>query len=230
MSWLSKGLKSAGKGLKKVGKNVGKAWEAVDDYVLPAAGFALGGPAGAALGSAAARGIGDGKFNAGATLGAGLKGYAGGQLAQGMGLVGGKGVGGLLKSGQGLLPGGGGASAVNGGVAAQAAGGGAMKSVGGSGFGGMARGAMDWASKNPELLLGGISAIQGSRQQAKADELQKRALGLAEQPWNETAGLRAQALQGLMNPQEPDLSGLFAGSSNPFARPSGFSRLRSVGR
>ena len=91
MSWLSKGLKKAGKGLKKVGKAIGKGWEAIDDFALPAVGFALGGPAGAALGSAAARGIGDGKFNAKATLGAGLKGYALGGLGQAAGMTGGQG-------------------------------------------------------------------------------------------------------------------------------------------
>lgn len=228
MSWLSKGLKSAGKGLKKVGKAVGKGWEAIDDYALPAAGFMLAGPAGAGLGAAAARGIGDGKFDAGATLGAGLKGYAGGQLASGLGLQGGEGLSGLMRSGQGLVSSGG----VNGAVAAQGATGGALKSAGASGFRGALGNAGNFIKDNPELILGAASAFQGSREQARANEMQKRALQLAEQPWNETAALRQQSLEGMMNPQAPDLSSLYAGSSNPFARtapPSGF-KLRSVGR
>ncbi len=91
MSWVSKGLKKLGKGVKKVAKGAGKVWEKIDDVALPAVGFALGGPAGVALGSAAARGIGDGKFNAKATLGAGIKGYALGGIGQAAGAVGGKG-------------------------------------------------------------------------------------------------------------------------------------------
>lgn len=92
MSWVSKGLKKLGKGVSKVGKQVGKAWEKVDDFALPAIGFALGGPGGAALGAAAARGIGDGKFNAGETLKAGVKGYALGSAGKAAGLVGGQGL------------------------------------------------------------------------------------------------------------------------------------------
>jgi len=221
---LSKGLKKVGKGLKSVGKKVGKAWEKVDDYVLPAAGFALGGPAGAALGSAAARGIGDGKFDAGATLGAGVKGYAGGQLASSLGLVGDKGFGALLNSGKGLVSGGGGgmassASMASGGAsgAAQAASGGGGGFVAGGRVGG--GGVGDFLRNNPELILGAVSAFQGANQQSKADALNKRSLALAEQPWNETAALRQQSLKSLMNQQRPDLSHLYAGSSNPFSRP-----------
>lgn len=218
MSWLSKGLKKIQP--KNVLKAVGKGFEKIDDFALPAIGFALGGPAGAALGSAAARGIGDGKFNAGATLGAAAKGYAGGQLASGLGLVGGRGVSGLLGSGQGLATGGSS-------VAGQSAAGGALKSVasggGGGGFGGFLGSAGNFLKDNPELILGGISAIQGAREQQRANETNKRALALAEQPWKETEGLRKLAIQRLMNPETPDLSNIYSGSSNPFARP-----LRSV--
>ncbi len=215
MSMLSKGLKKVGKGLKSVGKKVGKAWEKVDDYVLPAAGFMLGGPAGAALGSAAARGIGDGKFDPKATAMAGVKGYAMGQMGSSLGLQGGKGVSGLLNSGKGLVSGGmaPSASMASGGapVAAQAASGG--------GGGGFLSGAGNFLRDNPELVLGAVSAFQGANQQSKADALNKRSLALAEQPWNETAALRQQALKSLMNQDRPDLSHLYAGSSNPFSRP-----------
>mgnify|MGYP003403824359 FL=1 len=92
MSWLSKQIKSVGKVAKKAGKAIGKGWEAIDDYALPAVGFALGGPGGAALGAAAARGIGDGKFDPKATLMAGAKGYGMGALGSAAGLTGGQGL------------------------------------------------------------------------------------------------------------------------------------------
>ena len=41
MSWVSKQLKSVGKVAKKAGKALGKGWEAIDDYALPAIGLAL---------------------------------------------------------------------------------------------------------------------------------------------------------------------------------------------
>jgi hypothetical protein len=219
MSWLSKGLKSAGKGLKKLGKNAGKVWEKVDDYVLPAAGFMLAGPAGAGLGSAAARGIGDGKFDAGATLGAGIKGYGMGQMASMAGLQGGQGFD--------LLGGGGGGAAAAGGAAPSMASAGAPGAApaasGGFSAGGALRSAGNFLKDNPELVLGGFQAYQGAKQAGQANKLDERALALAEQPWNETAGLRKHSLEALMNQDRPDLSGIYGGSSNPFSRP-----LRSV--
>lgn len=184
MSWLSKGL-----------KKIGKAWEKVDDYVLPAAGFLVGGPAGAAVGSAAARGIGDGKFDAGATLGAGVKGYAMGQMAGGI-------------PGIGSLGGGGGAAASQAAGAAGGAGGigGTLKSIG------------SWAANNPDLILSGVGMVQGAQQQGKANKMNERALALAEQPWKETAGLRSIALDRLQNPERVDLSQIYANNSNPFSR------------
>ena len=97
---------------KKGLRNLGKSWEKVDDIVLPAVGFAIGGPAGAGLGAAAARGIGDGKFNAGQTLKHGALGYAGGAALQGLGGFGGaasklgglaRGTGSVASSGLGKL-------------------------------------------------------------------------------------------------------------------------------
>lgn len=102
-SWLKKQVRSVGKVVKKSAKAFGKGWEAIDDYALPAVGFALGGPAGAAAGSAAARTIGNGRFNAKATLLAGAKGYAGGQLASGLGVTGGKGFDQLGSSAKNLI-------------------------------------------------------------------------------------------------------------------------------
>jgi len=97
-------------------------------------------------------------------------------------------------------------SGVAGGAAKAGGAGNLLKSVGG------------WAKDNPELLLGGISAIQGAQQQSKANKLQQQALDLAAQPWQETSALRAQALKSLMEPQQTDLSNIYSGSSNPFMR------------
>jgi hypothetical protein len=207
---------------KKWARNVGRSYEKVDDIALPAIGFMLAGPAGAAAGSALARGFGDGKFDPKATAIAGLKGYAGGQLASGVGLVGGKGLSGLASSARGLVPGmgggaGGGAASVASG-ATSAASGAASPSIGSSLMGGL-KSVGGFAKDNPDLILGAAQAYQGAREQGKADDLSKRALELAEQPWNETAGLRRQSLRSLMNPTRTDLSGIYGGQSNPFARP-----------
>lgn len=251
MSWLSKGLKKAGKGLKKVGKAVGKGWEAIDDYALPAVGFALGGPAGAALGSAAARGIGDGKFNAKATLGAGLKGYAMGQLGSVAGLKGGQGVkvlGSSLKSAvmrpgatalnvvKSQVPGMGGGAAAGGGVPRI----GAMdvRSLTPSVSGGIANAASasanpgvwdglkkvgGFALDNADLILGGAAMLQGNQQQNKANQYQQQALDFAMNRDKELDPLRQMGRQRLLTAQRPDLSADFQ-SANPFARP-----LRRIG-
>lgn len=70
-----------------------------------------------------------------------------------------------------------------------------------------------------DLALAGIGMIQGSRQQGKADKLNQQALNMAKQRYAEGAPLRAAGLSRLTNTQRPDLSGIYAGSSNPFARP-----------
>lgn len=221
MSWVSKGLKKVGKGIKQVGKAAGKAWEAVDDFALPAVGFALGGPAGAALGAAAARGIGDGKFDPKATALAGAKGYIGGQLAGTAGLKGGQGLkvlgssaktalsnpmataGNVLRS---QVPGAGAAPGVTQGAAGGGSiGGGALKMVGG------VPGLVD-------LGLGAYSAYQGHKDGQRADKLQQQALDLAMARDAELAPMRAAGIQRLMGAQRPDLSGDFQ-SANAFSRP-----------
>lgn len=211
-------LKSIGRGIKRVGKGIGKAWEKIDDYALPAVGFALGGPAGAALGSAAARGIGDGKFNAKATLGAGVKGYVGGQLAGMAGVKGGQGVGSMLSSGKSALtnPGVTASRLVGGGGGSNfVAGGGAP---GGGGVGGTIRSIGGFLKDNPDLILAGASAVQGSRQQGKADKMNQRALDMAEQRYRETAGLREMGMDRLLNTPRLDLSAMYQ-TENPFGRP-----------
>lgn len=242
MSWLSKGLKKVGKAVKKGAKAVGKGWEKIDDFALPAIGFALGGPAGAALGSAAARGIGDGKFNAKETLLAGAKGYAGGQLAGAAGLKGGQGlkilgssarqsIANPIASGKGVLGMGGGApaagqgavpnlsigadfapsvtSATNATAAAGAAGGGrldGLKKVGG------------FAMKNAQPILGGLAAYEGYKSDKRADQLNKQQLDMAMQNWSERAPLRKIGRDLMLDQSQPDLSYIYANSSNPFSR------------
>lgn len=201
-----------GKGLKKVGKAIGKGWEKIDDFALPAVGFALGGPAGAALGSAAARGIGDGKFDLKATALAGAKGYGMGALGSAAGLTGGSGVKALLGSGKAAIGG-----AISNPVAtagnlmqsqvpgAGGGGGGFLDSLGG------VQGAMD-------LGLGGLSAYQGYQAQKKGEKLSNEALALQRARDAELTPMRQAGIQRLMSAQRPDLSSDFA-SSNPFARP-----------
>lgn len=224
MSWLSKGLKKVGKGVKKVAKGAGKVWEKIDDVALPAIGFALGGPAGAALGSAAARGIGDGKFNLGATVGAGVKGYALGGLGQAAGLQGGQGIGSLLNSGKAALAnpistasramGMGGASATP--AAVQ----GASAAANPSFMGTMGEGLKKlggYAMKNPDLILGGLAGVQGYQADKKADALRKQQMQLAMQNWNDTAGLRKMGQGMMLDQTREDLAPLYRNRSNPFS-------------
>lgn len=214
-------FKKVGKGLKKIGKGVGKAWEKIDDFALPAVGFALGGPAGAALGSAAARGIGDGKFNAKATLLAGAKGYAGGQLASSAGLVGGKGIGTLgssarsalsnpissAKSMMGMGGGGGGGQAAMASPAVSAGGGGSM--------GGLRR-VGKFAMDNIDPILGGLAAYEGYRADKRGQKLQDRALALQEQEYAMRAPLRQKAM-GMLMEDEPARLPRYR-SQNPFGQ------------
>ena len=233
MSWLSKQIKSVGKVAKKAGKAIGKGWEAIDDYALPAVGFALGGPAGAALGSAAARGIGDGKFDPKATLLAGAKGYGMGALGSAAGLTGGQGLktlgssalkavsnpmttgGNLIKSQLGM---GGGAnaaqSASNFGDISNAA-----VSMGGGGGGGwdMLKNAGKFALDNKDMLLGGLAGYEGYKSDKQADALRKRQLALADANWQGTAPLRTMGQSMMLDQQREDLSGIARTRANPFA-------------
>ncbi|HEY8494896.1 MAG TPA: hypothetical protein VIN04_13475, partial [Myxococcota bacterium] len=74
---------------------------------------------------------------------------------------------------------------------------------------------------NPELILGGASAIAGARQYSKADEARARAIEFALRDAEERRALRGPALERLMGPgpQRRDLSEVFADSPNPYARP-----------
>lgn len=243
MSWLSKGLKKVGKVAGKGLKAVGKGWEKIDDFALPAIGFALGGPAGAALGSAAARGIGDGKFDPKATLIAGAKGYGAGALGSAAGLTGGQGLKALGSS------------------ALKAAGNpaGALKSVTGMGGGGGAGGAVpnlsigaDFTPKVTSILdkapaasggwmgglkkvgdvagglqrlaqpvLGGLAMREGYQNDKRAQKLNDEQLQLARQSYGERAPLRTLGRDLMLDQTPPDLSHIYANSSNPFSRRAG---------
>lgn len=73
---------------------------------------------------------------------------------------------------------------------------------------------------NPELILGGVSAIAGARQHGKATEAMQRAIDFAMRDAEERRALRGAALERLMGPgpARRDLSEVFA-SPNPYARP-----------
>ena len=70
-----------------------------------------------------------------------------------------------------------------------------------------------------DLVLGGASLLSGNKKQKKADSLASQQLAMANQNWQAREPLRKMALSGLQNTQRPDLSSLFAGTQNPFARP-----------
>lgn len=88
---------------------------------------------------------------------------------------------------------------------------------GGGGALGMLKGLGGKLLDNSDLLLGGLSMYQGQKQQNQANDLQKRALALAEQRYAETAPLRQMGLKGLQNTQRRDLSATFRNNANPFA-------------
>lgn len=217
MSWLSKGLKKVGKVAKKGLKAVGKGWEAIDDYVAPAVGFALGGPAGAAAGSALARATGNGKLDLKQTALAGLKGYAGGQLAGAVGLSGGQGLKTL------------GSSAISAATNPVATAGSVLKSqvpgVAGAAAGGApAAGGMGGLQKLGSLaqpIMGGLAMYEGYKTDKEADKLRKKQLAMAEGSYNERAPMRTLGRDLMLNQTPPDLSYIYANSSNPFSKRTG---------
>jgi hypothetical protein len=78
--------------------------------------------------------------------------------------------------------------------------------------------ALKWALDHPEIILGGVGAIQGARQQGRANDFREEAVGIARdrdaarQPYRD-------ALQGrLLAPvaSAPDFSTQFADSGNSY--------------
>ena len=193
MSILSKGLKSVKKMVthpREWASNAAKSAAPVASFINPALGVGL-----AAFGGATQKG-GNVLKNIGREAGpAALSAVAGGGLRSlAPGNIG-QGVSQLRN-----LP-----SQVGGQVARQ-------------GFGDTLRSVGGWALDNPDVLLSGAGMIQGAMQQGKADKLNRQALDLAKQPWQETQGLRSVMLDRAMNPRRPDLSSIYAGSPNPFSR------------
>jgi len=83
--------------------------------------------------------------------------------------------------------------------------------------------ALNFLKDNPELALSGVGAIMGARQQGKADDLVNASIERMRARDAELAPIRAQVLGSLQGPgaQREDLTNIFGGSPNPFARPLG---------
>ena len=141
-------------------------------------------------------------------------------------------LGGLaLGAGGSLLSGGGlkgalkaGAVGGLGGLAGKAVGGvgGLTSRLGGTGgIGGLGSSALDFIKNNPELLAGGISAIQNARTQGKRDDIRDELLGNVRTDRARRQGFLDQIDVGsLRDLQAPDLGQVFSDVSNPFARSS----------
>lgn len=142
-----------------------------------------------------------GSMAGGAALG-GIGGYGIDKL-QGM-ASGGAGLGGVAK---GLFGSRSPASAVAG-VAGQA-----------PAAGGLFGKALDFAKTNPQLVLGGLGALNSARQQSGADNSRNTALQLMQQDMqNRQPFFQMMAQRMAQQPQGVDLSAILRDSSNPFAR------------
>lgn len=197
------------KGLKGGAKFIGGAAKKAAPIVglIPGVGTVAGGLIGA--GGSLLSDVGSGRR---ISLGQALKSGATGALSglAGAKLLGGKGLPGLLSRAKGFL-GGGGAPRTDTGVSPsvvdeagnviRAAGGGGVGTAGGGG--GILGRIKDFITSNParaaSLGIAGAGLISGARREGEADSLLKAA--------------RAR----LAEPEAEDLSGLFAGSGNPYA-------------
>lgn len=205
MSWLSSGL-------KKLGHIAAPIVHLGAEAAGGVGGFLTGGPAGAYagyklgdklgnIGQDALSGANVRKHLGDNLLGAG-EAAAGGYLASGMpGLGGGGGIGG---TGLGMGAAGTGA----GGVADAAAGGGGggiVSSIEGVLRGGAGKQLLGNGGLN---LLGVAQGVNAAHLGQQSNQYAKDALNSAQNAYNEKAGIRQQALNGLQNPQAPDLSHL----------------------
>lgn len=128
----------------------------------------------------------------------------------GIPLAAGLGAGGALLSGEGL-----GTALKRGAIGA--AGGFGLSKLGGIGKVGGALG--DFAKSNPELIAGGIAAIQNARTQGERDQIRDELLANARADRAQRQGFLNQVdLQGLRDIEAPDLSTVFADPNNPFFR------------
>mgnify|MGYP000090073079 FL=1 len=121
------------------------------------------------------------------------------------------------KVGAALLP-----LAMSGGAAAPLLGG-AAGAAGAAGTAGAAGGALgllknvgNFALKNPDLLMAGLSGIEGYKSDKAADAMRKRQYDLAMQNWNTTAPLRTQG-QSQMLDQSLEALPYAINKYNPFS-------------
>lgn len=179
-------IKNPKKGLENAFRSVGKVNKDIAPYVgmIPGVGPALGAATGA-WGSLLSGGNMKSHLKSG--VAGGLSGLANTQLLGGRGI---KGIGSLAgnlggKGGLGSL------GSLGGGSGASAAGGGGflggLKSVG------------KFALGNPDLILGGLSAVEGYKKGRNADRMLDRAL-------NDPS----------LRPARPDYSDVFSGYSNAY--------------
>lgn len=97
---------------------------------------------------------------------------------------------------------------------------------GAGGGGGVLGDVWGWIKKNPEMILAGLSAIQGARRQGKADDLREEAIAFAREqdarrePFRAAVGSQLFGEDGALKPMAaaPDFSDVFADAGNPFAR------------
>lgn len=95
--------------------------------------------------------------------------------------------------------------------------GGAAGAGGGTGFMDRARGALDKIG-GVDTLIGAASAYDGYRADREANKYRKMAMDHARQQWDANAPLREAGMRDLMDETQPDLSGLYGASENPFRR------------
>lgn len=92
---------------------------------------------------------------------------------------------------------------------------------GAGGAAGTAGGAGGWLGGLKAIApaaLGGLGLYEGYKNDKKADALAKKQLAMAEASYNERAPLRALGRDLMLNQTPPDLSYIYANSSNPFAK------------
>lgn len=112
---------------------------------------------------------------------------------------------------------GGAATGALGGVGKAAMGAGGVAGALKGGVGGALKKAGSFALKNPDLLMAGMSGLQGYQADKRADALRKQQLDLAMQNWNQTAPLRTMGQGMMMDQSLEDLSGISRNRYNPFA-------------
>ena len=76
-----------------------------------------------------------------------------------------------------------------------------------------------FAKNNPELIVGGISAIQNARTQGKRDKIRDELLANSRVDRARRQGFLSQIdVQGVRDVRAPDLNSIFNDPNNPFAR------------